>query len=78
LETGARNASRRWKALYRAAVLELDRNKSRQRIDVAHSAILRRVEMLKWSDTSKENAELMNALKVLGDLRKIIDRDGKL
>jgi len=60
-----------WRTLYEAAVLELDFDKLPQRIAEAKHAIMDRIEDLGWSGSGTENEELMNALTVLGDLRRL-------
>jgi hypothetical protein len=73
METGAgSHVSRRWKVLYQAAVLELDRNRILQRIAEAESAINERIAVAVRASTGLEEVEgLTNALTVLHDLRKM-------
>ncbi len=73
MEANAGNrASPNWRALYEAAVLELDPEKIPARIAVAQRAIMNRMEDLNRGDGSESEA-LMNALNVLWDLRKVAD-----
>jgi hypothetical protein len=73
-----RRASPQWRSLYEAAVLELNHDKLRERIAEARHAILDRMEDLSRSKGGTEDEELMNALTVLGDLRKVADSTGVL
>jgi len=66
-----------WRALYEAAVLELDQDKLLQRIDEAKHAIMDRMEDLGRSKGGTENEELMNALTALGDLHRLAESNGK-
>ena len=67
--TGSR-VSPQWKSLYEAAVLELDRNMMMQRIAQAERAVAERLAVATESGNAEAEA-LMNALIVLGDLRKM-------
>ena len=70
--TGKR-ASPNWRALYEAAVLELDPEKIPARIAEAQRAVMDRMEDLNRSSDGAESQALMNALNVLRDLRKMAD-----
>ena len=61
-----------WEKLYRAAVLESDRSKLAQRIEVAEAAILERSRSLAESPGSnrKEQAVITRALHILRLLRE--------
>ncbi len=74
--TGNR-VSANWRALYEAAVLELDREKLRLRILEAERAVLGRLQDLQRVNDGAESQELNNALNVLRDLRKMAGEDGQ-
>ncbi len=64
--------SKNWKTLYEAALFELDTNKIAQRIVDAERAVINRMASLRMSeDGEAETKELMGALNVLRDLRKM-------
>ena len=65
-----------WRVLYEAAILELDRTRLlTTRIPEAERAIAQRIKHLdRFADTSEAEA-LANALTVLGDLRKMAEKD---
>lgn len=73
--TGSR-ASPDWRALYEAAVLELNPEKIPARIAEAQHAIINRMEDTNRSDGSESEA-LINALNVLQDLPKMAEGAGK-
>ena len=60
-----------WLDVYRAAVMEFDRDKSPARIDVAEKAIHQRLRGLPIVN-SKERRELTDALKNLGVLKRML------
>ena len=61
-----------WKTLYEAALLEVDIKKIAQRIVDAERAVINRMASLRMSeDGEAETKELMGALNVLRDLRKM-------
>jgi hypothetical protein len=66
-----------WKALYEAAVLELDPHRLIERIEEAQQAILSYMKTLDNSCYSSEKESLTNALEVLHDLRRIDGEEGK-
>jgi len=57
-----------WKALYRAAVLELDTGALPSRIEAAKAAICARIVELDASQASTEASQLQDALKILNVL----------
>jgi hypothetical protein len=65
-----------WRALYEAAVLELDPPKIPARIAEAQRAIMNHMEDMNRPD-GPESEALLNALTVLQDLRKIAEADGR-
>lgn len=72
MEAGPGNqATPHWRSLYEAAVLELDCSKMALRIDAAERAITKRIEELNPSSYPVEAQQLMNALTVLRDLRRM-------
>jgi len=74
--TGNR-ASQQWRALYEAAVLELDHGKLLQPIAEAQHAIMDRMEDLSRSEGRSESEALMNAPNALRDLHKMADSDAQ-
>ncbi len=75
MEANAGNrASPNWRALYEAAVLELDPEKISARIAEAQRAVM--MEDLNRSDGSESEA-LMNALNVLWDLRNLAEAEDR-
>ena len=70
------HASPNWRALYEAAVLELDPGKVPARIAEAQRGIMNQMEDVNRSDGSESEA-LLNALNVLQDLRKMAEADGR-
>jgi hypothetical protein len=72
----ANRAAPEWRALYEAAVLELDPKQMPERIAQAERAIMNCMEDLNRSDGSESEA-LLNALNVVRDLRRMLDSDGK-
>ncbi len=79
MEANAGNrASPNWRALYEAAVLELDPEKIPARIAEAQCAIMDRIEDLNHSSDGSESEALMNALTVLQDLRKMANAGNAL
>lgn len=70
-------ASPRWRILYEAAVLEVDRDKIQLRIAEAERAVMDRIEDLKRSGEESESHALLNALNVLRDLRKMASEEPK-
>jgi hypothetical protein len=66
-----------WRSLYEAAVTELDPQKFPQRLDEAQRAIVDRMNELNSAGRGVESEELMNALTLLRDLRKMAEEDGK-
>lgn len=65
-----------WRALYKAAILELDPEKLPQRIGQAESAIMDRMEDLNHSGDGSESQALMSALNVLRDLLRMANEPG--
>jgi hypothetical protein len=61
----------RWKALYEAAVLELDSGALPRRIDAAKTAIHSRIVELNASQASTEADQLQDALNILDDLLRM-------
>jgi hypothetical protein len=61
-----------WEKLYRAAIIESDRSKSLQRIEVAEAAILDRSRRLSKSSPNrkKEQEAITRALHILSLLRE--------
>jgi len=53
-----------WQALYRAALAEPDLNKLDDRIEVARSAIHKRLQQIELEDT-REREQLENAMRAL-------------
>jgi hypothetical protein len=70
MDTGNRE-SPGWRALFEAAILELDRSKLQQRIGEAERVIRDRLEELNRSGDGLESEALITALKALQDLRKM-------
>lgn len=62
------HAPSNWRALFEAAVLELDASKLPARNAEAQRAITDRMEDLKYSEHSLESEALWNALQMLRDL----------
>lgn len=60
-----------WHTLYEAAVLELNNEKLLVRIAEAERAVMERLEALNRSGDGLESEQLVNALNVLSDLRKM-------
>ena len=64
-----------WQDLYKAAMLEVDQSKLRERIEAANAAIQRRIEDLKLAgnhdETSAERHSIAEALDSLRMLRKL-------
>jgi hypothetical protein len=75
MEANAGNRACDWRALYQAAILELDTRKIPARIAEAQRAIMDRMEDLNRSSDGSESQALINALNVLRDLRKMADSD---
>ena len=69
--TAINQASPRWRILYEAAVLELDREKLQLRIAEAEREVTSRMQELHQENDDSESAALINALNVLRDLRKM-------
>jgi len=69
--TTAKALSPRWRILYEAAVLELDRAKLELLIGEAEHAVTSRMQELHQENDRSESEVLMNALNVLRDLRKM-------
>jgi hypothetical protein len=65
-----------WRALYEAAVLELDPGKIPARIAEAQRAIRNHMEDMNRPD-GPESEALLNALNGLQDLRKMAEADGR-
>jgi hypothetical protein len=67
-----RDVKQDWERLYRAAVLESDRSKLRQRIEDAEAAILERSRNLSKSpgNNGKEQDAITRALHILSLLRE--------
>ncbi len=65
----------RWRVLYEAAVLELDRGKLPQRIQEAQAAITSCLQDLEDGAAACDKESLMNALLVLRDLSNISSKD---
>ena len=74
--TGNR-ASPQWRALYEAAVLELDHSKLLLRIAEAKHAIMALMEDLNRSEGSSESEALINALNALRVLHKLAASEGQ-
>jgi hypothetical protein len=70
-------ASPQWRTLYKAAFLELDRDKLPQRITDAQQAIMDRMEDLNRSEDGPESEAALDALNALRGLRKVADGDGQ-
>jgi hypothetical protein len=68
----ARYVKQDWERLYRAAVLESDRSKLLQRIEVAEAAILERSRSLSKppGNNGEEQDAITRALHILSVLRK--------
>lgn len=64
-----------WRSLYESAVTELDPQKFPKRLDEAQRAIEDRMNELNSSGRGVEREELMNALTLLRDLRKMVEED---
>jgi|SRR5215469_826172 len=72
-DTGNRAYSH-WYTLYKAALLELDRDKHPQRITEAVHAVMDRMRVLNGSDCcGSESEALINALIALHDLQKMAE-----
>lgn len=69
--TAINPASPRWRILYEAAVLELDREKLELRIAEAERELTSRMQELRQANDGSESEVLINALNVLRDLRKM-------
>jgi hypothetical protein len=63
-----------WRSLYEAAVTELDPKKFPQLLDEAQRVIVERMNELDGEVVERE--ELIDALTLLRDLRKMADEDG--
>jgi hypothetical protein len=63
-----------WKQFYERAVLELDRNQSRERIADARHAIFDRAEEILTKPSGGENHELHDALRALRLLEEVAVR----
>ena len=61
----------RWKELYRAAILELDKEKLLARILAAKMAVCDRAEELNGGGDLSERAALNNAMKALCELHDL-------
>jgi hypothetical protein len=67
----ASDGQQEWIELYRGALMELDRAKLPQKIDVAHKAIQQRMnELLTSKDGHQEHVALEDALRNLRTLRR--------
>jgi hypothetical protein len=66
---GSNNA--RWKALYQAAVLELDTGALPRKVEAAKAAIHSRIVELNASRASTEADQLQDALNILDDLLRM-------
>ena len=76
---GTRNdAKQDWEKLYRAAIIEGDRSKLLQRVEVAEAAILERSRRLSESspNSEKEQEAITRALHILSLLRQKPETDG--
>jgi hypothetical protein len=67
--TGSKKA--RWKALYQAAMLELDNGALPARIEAANAAIHSRMAEAEGSQAGSEASQLEDALRILGVLLRI-------
>ena len=65
-----------WRALYEAAVLEIDPEQLPLRIVAAEIAISHRMQDLDHCGDGSERDALIDALQVLRDLRKMADENG--
>ena len=62
-----------WYTPYKAALLEFDLDKLRQRITEAQHAVMDRILVLSGSDDGSESEALMNTLIALRDLQKMAE-----
>jgi hypothetical protein len=67
-----RHVKQDWEELYRAALLEFDRSRMRQRIEDAEAAILKRSRSLSkpLSNHAREQGAITRALHILSLLRE--------
>ena len=73
---GTGNNPDNWRALFQAAVLELDRQNLPTRIQEAKSAIMDRAEELMQAKSSEtERMVLLDALNTLRDLSSMLNRE---
>jgi len=61
----------KWRSLYEAAIMELDRHKFLERITEAEHAIMDRLEDLNRSNDGSESEALTNALNALRDISQL-------
>ena len=77
MNMAGKGLSPNWRALYEAAILELELDKLPMRIAEAERAVTGRLQEMNRTDDGVESEALMNALNVLRDLRKMAADQGE-
>jgi hypothetical protein len=66
-----------WKSLFEAAMLELDLASVPKKIEDAKAAISRRASELQAQEVSEEQLAMQDALNVLNDLARMLERESQ-